>query len=93
MSNSHGRNGRPWRRLRQTIIDTSDGICAWCHQPVNRQLPGTHPDGPTVDHTWEITDGGPRTDPANLRLMHRRCNEAKERERRRRPPGNTSRPW
>jgi 5-methylcytosine-specific restriction endonuclease McrA len=97
MPRSKGRTGRPWQRIRQHVIDTSDGICAWCHRPVDRTLPGTHPWGPTADHIIELDRGGPERDPANLQLMHRRCNNAKEAARRRRGNGggglNPGRRW
>lgn len=70
-------------------------LCRWCGQPVDKTLPGSHPMGPVADHLIERVAGGDPLDRANLGLMHRTCNQAKENERRRRigPSMRVSRSW
>lgn len=76
-----GRCGRPWRRVRALVIardeQERDGCCWWCGQPVDTSLPGTHLDGPSVDHLDPLAHDGDPLDPGNLGLMHLRCNLAK----------------
>lgn len=77
MAKHHGRRGRPWQRLRRQVL-AEETVCHLCGRPVDVTLDGRHPLGPTVDHVIPLTE---RPDLAhertNLRLAHRRCNEAK----------------
>lgn len=51
-----------------------DGWHCWvCGGEVDRSVPPTAPGAPTVDHVLPRARGG-RSDAANLRLAHRRCN-------------------
>ena len=70
------RSGRAWQRARAQVIEESE-VCWICGDPVDRSLPGTHPEGPTVDHVRALARGGAQLDRANLRLAHLRCNSAK----------------
>jgi 5-methylcytosine-specific restriction endonuclease McrA len=55
------------------VVRKSDGHCHLCSLPVNLTLPGSHPDGATVDHLIPVSLGG-ADDIANVALAHRRCN-------------------
>ena len=47
------RSSRRYRTLRAQYIADHQGapaLCALCATPVDTTLPGTHPDGPTVEH-------------------------------------------
>lgn len=82
-----------WQKKRAQVIADSDGICSWCGKPVDLTLSGNHPWGPVVDHGLELTEGGDLLD-NRLTLMHRKHNEDKEIERRkRRRELNPSRRW
>lgn len=71
-----GRDSRA-RALRSWVIATQD-YCSVCGGLVDKRLSGRLPDGPTLEHTQALHDGGPELDPANARLAHNRCNSAKE---------------
>lgn len=68
---------RRWRNLRQQILNTHPPICHLCGKPIDRTLPGTHPQGPTVDHIHPRNRGGNTWDPRNLKPAHLTCNSAK----------------
>lgn len=57
---------------RETLIVSirDNGICALCGQPVA-------PEAVSIDHTIPLRRGGAH-DPANWRLAHRGCNNAKQ---------------
>ena len=57
--------GRPWRRLRETILERDGFLCRYCEGPAN-----------TVDHVIPVERGGSH-DPANLVAACSRCNESK----------------
>lgn len=96
---SKGRNGRPWRRLRQHLIDQARAtdqpcpICHGTHGPIAYHLSGRHPLGPVIDHINELDEGGHPTDPTNLQVTHHRCNQDKENTRRRTGKLKTTRRW
>jgi len=99
MAANPGRQGRPWRRARQFVIHyyicPVHGVqhCGICHTYVDITLPGTHRDGPAADHIVKLEDGGAPRDPANLRLVHHRCNSARENHgRKRRREAQVARP-
>lgn len=57
-----------------TYVAERDGwSCHLCGERVDRRLPGTNEQGPTIDHLVPISDGGEDT-AANVRLAHRSCN-------------------
>jgi 5-methylcytosine-specific restriction endonuclease McrA len=59
--------GRPYERLRQTMLHRDGGICHLCGQP-----------GATVvDHITPLAAGGHPTDPRNLAAAHADCNAHK----------------
>jgi 5-methylcytosine-specific restriction endonuclease McrA len=91
-----GRSGRPWRRIRQAIVDAAVD-CAWCHGPLRPDITDpNHPMYTVVDHVVALVEGGQPTDRANLAAMHRACNQAKDNQRRRRVGRgslNVSRDW
>ncbi|MBW0088248.1 hypothetical protein I4I73_03335 [Pseudonocardia sp. KRD-184] len=69
--------GRAWRVDRARFLaSTHERDCWLCRRPVDRDLPGTHPWGPTADHEVPLMLGGPELvrDGAVLHLAHNRCN-------------------
>lgn len=70
------RKSYAYQQLRRRVIN-EEIICWVCHRPVDKTLPGNHPDGPTLDHVIELDAGGPPLDRANARLAHQRCNSAR----------------
>lgn len=60
------------KALKAGLIDPT---CYRCGYPVDTTLPASHPDGPSMDHTTAISEGG--TVDANLEdlaVSHLRCN-------------------
>ena len=57
-------------------MDRDGGVCWLCSSDVDLDVPRTAPGAPTVDHVVPRAHGG-TSDPANLRLAHRRCNGAR----------------
>jgi 5-methylcytosine-specific restriction endonuclease McrA len=108
MTSGRNMGGRPYRRNRQRLLDTSDGTCALCG----------HPGAETADHiipdrSWPRDDNGRRLpgfdDLENLQLAHGTmgnvgphnrcpicralCNQAKGDGRHTPPPQRRSRTW
>lgn len=77
-----GRVGRPWRRLRATILNESD-VCWLCG------LPGAT----TVDHIIPLSKGGHPTDRGNLAPAHKWCNGSKGNREARPRRAFGHRPW
>jgi 5-methylcytosine-specific restriction endonuclease McrA len=48
-------------------------VCHLCEGTVDMRLPGTDPNGPTIDHLVPISNGGVDS-PDNVALAHRACN-------------------
>lgn len=69
--------GRPYRERRIEVIAASGGICLLCGEPMRLDLPGTHPDGPTLEHIIPVSRGGHPTDRRNQAASHLRCNRAR----------------
>ncbi len=67
-------------RNRRRVLRDED-ICWLCGVVVDKRLPGTDPNGPTVDHVVPRENGG-TNDLGNLRLAHLRCNSARRAGRR-----------
>ena len=65
--------GRQLSKLRQLVINVHGTECHLCHQLINTKLPGTHPDGFTIDHVVPRAHGGSNA-VENLRPAHRQCN-------------------
>jgi 5-methylcytosine-specific restriction endonuclease McrA len=64
---SHGRSGRPWRRIRAQVLEASD-VCWLCGQG----------GADTVDHILPISKFPELAhDMSNLRPAHRSCNSRK----------------
>lgn len=61
---------------RRAFFDLHRWTCGICGDPIDDDLTGRDPDGPTVDHILPRHAGG-SDDPQNLQAAHRRCNEAK----------------
>lgn len=55
------------------IAERDGWRCHICSKSVNKKLPGTDPNGPTIDHLVPISDGGADV-PENVALAHRACN-------------------
>jgi 5-methylcytosine-specific restriction endonuclease McrA len=69
----------PWtdgatnRRLAALVVDQYGAVCWLCREPINLDLPRTHPFGLSLDHVQPRSQGG--TDAvSNLRPAHLRCN-------------------
>jgi hypothetical protein len=75
MPRSKGRTGRPYRRLRAWVIATYDD-CYRCGRPVDKDLPGTHPWGPSLEHVVPLARGGDPASQDNAALSHLGCNAA-----------------
>lgn len=68
------RKGARSTSYRIAEIALRDGFrCHLCRERVDMRLPGTHPQGPTIDHLIPVTDGGD-DEPVNVALAHRECN-------------------
>lgn len=84
--NHGGMSTRHWRHVRAMVFARDGHTCAVC---------GAY--GDTVDHIVPLALGGRRYDPANLRVLCRRCNctlggrLGRERQLARRPPAPTGR--
>ncbi len=74
----HSAGGRAWRTLLATYTYAGHPPCWLCGTPINYQLDGNQPDGPTGDHVIPVSLGGARLDPRNIRAAHRRCNIARK---------------
>jgi hypothetical protein len=82
MATTHGRKGRPWRRLRLEILNESD-TCWLCG------LPGAD----TVDHRLPLSKHPELAhDRSNLSPAHKVCNSRKGASVNA-APLNKSRPW
>lgn len=57
----------------RVIVLREEDTCWLCSVTVDKTLPGTHRDGPSVDHVIRREDGGSNARD-NLRLTHLRCN-------------------
>lgn len=75
------RSGSRYDALRRWVIRTFD-TCTECGKPVDKTLPGTHPQGPTLGHRRALVEGGSLLDRTNAGLEHLGCNSAKENRRR-----------
>ena len=64
-----------WERNRRIVIREED-TCWLCGQPVNKNLRGTDPLGPSVDHVVPLARGGSNAR-GNLRLAHFGCNSSR----------------
>ena len=69
--------GRPYRERRIEVIAASGGVCLLCGEPMRLDLPGTPPDGPTLEHIIPVSRGGHPTDRRNQAASHLRCNRAR----------------
>lgn len=69
--------GAQYRRARAIGIAQSGGLCLLCAKPMRLDLPGTHPEGPTLEHLIPVSRGGHPYDPRNLSASHQRCNSAR----------------
>lgn len=76
-----------YSRTRRAWLPTADPVCCHCRRPVDTSLPGTHPLGPTVEHTLPVrvilASVGSWADAVDLAcdtslwlLAHKRCNDA-----------------
>jgi 5-methylcytosine-specific restriction endonuclease McrA len=66
--------GASHRKRRVDAIRASGGICCLCGKPMRLDLPGTHPEGPTLEHLIPVARGGDPADPRNLSASHMLCN-------------------
>lgn len=51
-------------------------MCALCGKPIDPELPRSHMDGATIDHTKALALGG-HDKPSNVAAAHNRCNRIK----------------
>lgn len=68
---------RRWQTFRKGLIATLPPYCHICGGHVDKRLPGTDPDGPTIDHIRARHHGGKVYDKTNCALAHQRCNASK----------------
>lgn len=74
---AQGRGGRPWRRLRDQVLERDQHLC----QPCKAQ--GILTQATMVDHIVPQAEGG-TDDPKNLQAICADCHQAKTNEERRR---------
>lgn len=93
MPRSRGRTGRPWRRVREQVLDHCN-ICWLCGEWIDRSIPAPDPMSASVDHVVPLSEGEhvDPLDPAYLRPAHFGCNSSRG-NRAPRPRLNTSRAW
>jgi 5-methylcytosine-specific restriction endonuclease McrA len=72
-----GRKGRPWRRLRDRVLEVYGPVCWLCHQSINLDLHPNHRRAYTVDHMVSLDRGGEPNSLHNCRPAHRCCNSSK----------------
>ncbi len=70
-----GRGGRPWRRLREQILER-DGYLCQCDDCQRRLLPLVAHEVDHIDNT-RGPSGELNDDPSNLRAINRDCHRAK----------------
>lgn len=70
-----GRGGRPWRRLRDQIMER-DGYLCQCSACKKRPVPLVAHEVDHIDNT-RGPDGRLNDDPSNLQAMNKRCHEKK----------------
>lgn len=75
------RSSPAWKRARLQILRGATH-CASCHRALDLTAPPRSSWAPTVDHIIALVDGGAPFDPSNLRVLHNKCNIAKENRRR-----------
>ena len=73
MTNARTLTGRPWRRLRQKILERDLYLCQ-CADCAKRPAPLPADE---VDHIVNVAEGGSEDDPANLQAMHHDCHAKK----------------
>lgn len=82
MAKHPGRGGHAWRTVRAAVLAQSN-ICINCGKPINLELSGRHPQGPSVDHRIPIShtrgllpaeQRRMALDPALLAPSHLACN-------------------
>jgi 5-methylcytosine-specific restriction protein A len=77
----NARSGRPWRRVRDRVLERDGYVCQLRYPGVCLGV------ATTADHILTVLNGG-GNDPANLRASCAPCNLARENRRRSRPaPG------
>jgi 5-methylcytosine-specific restriction endonuclease McrA len=83
MGKLHNRNSREKRAMRDAAIRRQRNRCCYCGEHMRNPPSGVwsnHPDDATLEHRVPLDEGGSwRRE--NLRAAHRRCNEAKDKER------------
>jgi 5-methylcytosine-specific restriction endonuclease McrA len=80
MSNSN-LSGKDYRRRFAVVADRDEWTWWLCGGPVDRDLPRDHREAGTLDHVKALRDGGINA-MTNLRLAHARCNNERDRRRR-----------
>jgi hypothetical protein len=97
------RSSPAWKSLRARVVARARSVnapCPTCSAAIIWDAPRWHPLGPSVDHLQPLktldlsTAEGRRAalDPANLRVLHVRCNSLKENWSRRRVNGSAAVP-
>jgi 5-methylcytosine-specific restriction endonuclease McrA len=86
-------NGAARARLRANIV-ANHPPCWLCGQPIDYSLPGTHPDGFSVDHVkGYATHRHLAEEPTNLAAAHLHCNQSRGTRAPRPGVTATSRSW
>ncbi len=69
-------NGNGRRKVHNVVFQRDD-VCWLCWEPVDKSLPKGRRDSPELDEDEPFSKGGSATDPANVNLVHRACNQLK----------------
>jgi hypothetical protein len=66
--------GSAWQQLRARALRELEPVCCFCHHPIDVELPGRDPWGPTVHHVEQRQFGGAVIVPVDqLQLAHNTC--------------------
>lgn len=74
--NPRSKNGAKRRKVKDTVM-ARDDVCWLCLEPVDKTLPKGMAGSPELDERIPVSKGGSPTDPGNVNLVHRACNQAK----------------
>ena len=69
---------RRWQDFRRRVLEHYPPVCHLCGKAIDLTLPGTVPQGPTVDHVVPRSKGGRVFDLNNCRPAHKSCNSGKK---------------
>lgn len=96
MTTNKTRDTPAYRKWRKQVLSSCEPVCIRCGYPVDMNLPGSHPDGPSADHEPPLAETGdltPGMDGAGI--AHLSCNKShggrlgahRANSKRKQPPG------